>query len=61
MSPEMTSAPEAPDGPGGAGAPPFGTLGGDRKGSVEQIALTLFIVVPFLAILAAVPLAWGWG
>ncbi len=61
MSPEMTSAPEAPDNPDGPEALPFATLGGDRKGSVEQIALTLFIVVPFLALLAAVPLTWGWG
>jgi len=30
-----------------------------RRG--EQVALFLFIVVPFLALLAAVPLAWGRG
>ncbi|OWA14690.1 acyl-CoA desaturase [Streptomyces sp. CS227] len=40
---------------------PSATLGGDRKGTVEQLALLLFIVVPFVALLAAVPLAWGWG
>lgn len=27
----------------------------------EQFALYLFIIVPFLAFLAAVPVAWGWG
>ncbi|MEU5810874.1 fatty acid desaturase [Streptomyces sp. NPDC047718] len=37
------------------------TRGGEHKRSVEQIALLLFITVPFLALLAAVPLAWGWG
>lgn len=37
------------------------TLGGEQKRSIEQITLLLFIVVPFLAVLAAVPLAWGWG
>ena len=37
------------------------TLGGEQKRSIEQIALLLFITVPFLALLAAVPLAWGWG
>lgn len=37
------------------------TRGGEQKRSVEQIALLLFITVPFLALLAAVPLAWGWG
>ncbi|WP_030297037.1 acyl-CoA desaturase [Streptomyces katrae] len=40
---------------------PSATLGGESKRSVEQIALLLFIVVPFLALLAAIPLAWGWG
>jgi stearoyl-CoA desaturase (delta-9 desaturase) len=33
----------------------------ERKGVGEQVALALFIVVPFLAVLAAVPVAWGWG
>jgi stearoyl-CoA desaturase (delta-9 desaturase) len=27
----------------------------------EQLALYLFVIVPFLAFLAAVPVAWGWG
>jgi stearoyl-CoA desaturase (delta-9 desaturase) len=40
---------------------PRGTLGGERKGVAEQIALGLFVVIPFLAVLAAVPIAWGWG
>ncbi|MCU4186030.1 acyl-CoA desaturase [Acidiferrimicrobium sp. IK] len=31
------------------------------KQSWEQVALALFIVVPFLAVLAAVPVLWGWG
>jgi stearoyl-CoA desaturase (delta-9 desaturase) len=37
------------------------TLGGEQKRSIEQITLLLFITVPFLALVAAVPLAWGWG
>lgn len=40
---------------------PAATLGGEKKGSLEQITLLLFITVPFLALLAAVPLAWSWG
>ncbi len=32
-----------------------------RKVSVEQIVLFAFITIPFLALLAAVPFAWGWG
>jgi stearoyl-CoA desaturase (delta-9 desaturase) len=35
-----------------------GTL---RRARFEQVALALFIAVPFLAILAAAPVAWGWG
>jgi stearoyl-CoA desaturase (Delta-9 desaturase) len=27
----------------------------------EQFALYTFVVIPFLAVLAAVPVAWGWG
>ena len=38
-----------------------GTLGASRKGNGEQVALGLFIGVPFLAVIAAVPFAWGWG
>ncbi|MCZ7414719.1 MULTISPECIES: acyl-CoA desaturase [unclassified Streptomyces] len=37
------------------------TLGGEERRSVEQITLLLFIAVPFVALVAAVPLAWGWG
>ena len=33
--------------------------GGKRPG--EQFMLYLFVTVPFLAFLAAVPVAWGWG
>jgi len=33
----------------------------ERQGRGEQIALTLFIAVPFIALLFAVPVAWGWG
>ena len=40
---------------------PSATLGADTKGSVEQLTLALFIGVPFLALLAAIPFAWGWG
>jgi stearoyl-CoA desaturase (delta-9 desaturase) len=33
----------------------------DRKTWTQQVYLTLFLVLPFLAVLAAVPVAWGWG
>ena len=43
------------------GADLQGTLGAERKKSAEQIALGLFIGIPFVAIVAAIPIAWGWG
>jgi fatty-acid desaturase len=33
----------------------------DRKSWTQQISLTIFLVVPFVAIIAAIPAAWGWG
>lgn len=36
-----------------------GTRGGDTQSKLEQFALALFILVPFLAFLAAIPIAWG--
>lgn len=60
-----TSTDVIEEAPGPAPEPPAtsssATLGGEKKRSVEQITLLLFIVLPFLAVLAAVPLAWGWG
>lgn len=33
----------------------------EHKGRLEQIALFAFIAIPFLALLSAIPFAWGWG
>lgn len=52
---------EAPKPPRSDDAAPSATLGGERKRSIEQITLLFFITVPFLALLAAVPLAWAGG
>ena len=60
----IEDAPNATGSPGSAATDspaPSATLGGEQKRSIEQITLLLFIIVPFLALLAAVPLAWGWG
>ncbi|HUR74234.1 MAG TPA: acyl-CoA desaturase [Sporichthya sp.] len=38
-----------------------GTMGGERKGWLEQATLALFIVVPLIAVAAIVPVTWGWG
>ncbi len=42
-----------------APTPDRATLGDDVQSRREQVALALFILVPFLAVLAAVPVAWG--
>ncbi|MBM9460805.1 fatty acid desaturase [Nocardioides sp. zg-536] len=42
-----------------AAAPTRVTRGADHQSWPERIALGLFIAVPFVAILAAVPVAWG--
>jgi stearoyl-CoA desaturase (delta-9 desaturase) len=50
--------------PAGPAAPdaglPANALGAE-KGAVEQIALYVFVLVPFLALAAVVPAVWGWG
>jgi stearoyl-CoA desaturase (Delta-9 desaturase) len=38
-----------------------GTLSGSRQSTKERVAIGLFIAVPFLAVPAAIPVAWGWG
>lgn len=32
-----------------------------QRGMVSQVAVYVFVVVPLLALLAAIPVAWGWG
>ena len=54
----VPSAP-VPSGPVPSGPEPVIDPVPKRRG--EQTALFLFIVVPFVALLAAVPVAWGWG
>src|SRR4051812_6592747 len=36
-------------------------LATETKAGWENVVLGVFIAVPFLALVAAVPLAWGWG
>lgn len=35
------------------------TLGGETQSLTERVALGIFIAVPFIAVIAAVPVAWG--
>ena len=41
--------------------PAFAETTFERKSIGEQVLLTIFVVVPFLAVLAAGFVAWGWG
>ncbi|HET6876107.1 MAG TPA: acyl-CoA desaturase [Jatrophihabitans sp.] len=34
---------------------------GEQKATWEQVALYAFVIIPFAALVAAVPVAWGWG
>jgi stearoyl-CoA desaturase (delta-9 desaturase) len=54
----MTATLERPQTPGQPGPKPI-TDG--KRGMSAHIAVYVFVIVPFLALLAAVPLAWGWG
>ena len=40
-------------------APARATQGGDTQSLKEQVTLGIFILVPFLAVAAAIPVAWG--
>src|SRR3954449_13332387 len=45
-----------------AAAKPLASVPGTMtQARIEQILLAIFIAVPFLAVVAAVPVAWGWG
>ena len=57
--PTAVATPDAPTRPDDNLDVDTGTLGGERKQTWEQVALALFIAIPFLAVVAAVPVAWG--
>ncbi len=63
--PDTPTAPSPPLREGAKTAPPEpdGNVfhGDDHKRTWEQVALGIFVGVPFLAILLAIPVAWGWG
>ena len=54
----MTTALEKPRETAGGGPKPM--LEG-QSGRLEQALIYIFTIVPFVALVAAVPLAWGWG
>jgi stearoyl-CoA desaturase (delta-9 desaturase) len=54
-----TVAPPPADAPEADAELVTATWGGDLQSRKEQVALGIFIVVPFLAVAAAIPVAWG--
>jgi stearoyl-CoA desaturase (Delta-9 desaturase) len=40
---------------------PLNDLRDDPKGTFEKVLIGTFVAVPMLALVAAIPLAWGWG
>ena len=46
--------------PGRRANSPKALIEGNKR-TGEQFALYMFVVVPFVAVLAAIPVAWGWG
>jgi stearoyl-CoA desaturase (delta-9 desaturase) len=59
----MTAAPDlitTPSPPVTARAP-VPDLEPEPNGSTARLAIAAFVVIPLLAVLAAAPLAWGWG
>ena len=54
----MTTALEKPREAAGGGPKPMFE---GQSGGLEQALIYIFTIVPFVALVAAVPLAWGWG
>ncbi len=57
-SPTRPAEPARESGAAPAGGKPI--LDG-RRGLAPQIAVYVFVILPLIALLAAVPFAWGWG
>src|SRR5215469_5636624 len=57
--------PASPPAAGVAGTPraraPRPDVEPDPNGTLDRFMIGMFVAVPLLAVLAAVPLAWGWG
>ena len=61
MTAQPTEARPTETRPSEVEALPSATLGGETQGLIERVTLTALIVIPFTALAAAVPVAWGWG
>src|SRR3954466_3916169 len=59
MTPPSATATATSSRPAEEDLPDSATLGGDTQSRKEQVTLGVLIVVPFLAVAAAIPVAWG--
>jgi stearoyl-CoA desaturase (Delta-9 desaturase) len=61
-NPASTSATaDSPAEPAVACRAPLNDLRDDPKGTLAKVLIGIFVAVPMLALVAAIPLAWGWG
>src|SRR5690242_11954918 len=60
-TPDAVPMPTAPVAGTASELPARGTRGGETQSWKERIALGFFIGIPFAALVAAVPILWGWG
>jgi stearoyl-CoA desaturase (delta-9 desaturase) len=62
MTTALDTASSTASAPAAIGAPPpRSDLREVPKGTGEKVLVAIFVAIPMLAVLAAVPLAWGWG
>jgi stearoyl-CoA desaturase (delta-9 desaturase) len=56
-----TATSGAPEAGGTRAKAPLSDLQDEPKGRFEKVLVGVFVAVPMLALIAAIPLAWGWG
>ena len=56
-----TTSSSAPEAVATRARAPLSDLEDEPKGRFEKILVGVFVAVPMLALIAAIPLAWGWG
>src|SRR5215472_8840511 len=56
-----TISDDAPEAAGTRAKAPLNDLQDEPKGTGEKVLVGLFVAIPMLALVAAIPLAWGWG
>jgi stearoyl-CoA desaturase (delta-9 desaturase) len=61
MTPQIATVGDRSEAPAPASRSRSAALIEAPQPTVAVIALWAFVVIPFLALLAAVPVAWGWG